>query len=329
MNTDRPATSSGTAVLGLTPLDPGVSARLRERGDAVVLPADSADLDAFLAARGDDVRALVCSGTVGAPAALLRRMPSLGAVVVFGAGVDAVDIQAADALGVQVSNTPDVLSEAVADTALYLHLETRRRFADARRLVADGEWARGTSPSLTDDAHGRRVGILGMGRIGEAVARRMAALGCEVHYCNRRPVEGSPHRYHADPMSLAGAVETLVVAVSGGPGTRGLVGAEVLERLGAEGVLINMARGSVVNEDALVRAVQEDRLGAVGLDVYEDEPHVPRALVESDRVVALPHVGSATTGTRRAMRDLVVENLERYLADGVLVTPVGMAGLAH
>lgn len=309
-------------VLQLGPLHPLLEEALSCEFSALRLPADPAEQDRFLARHADRVRVAVGSGRTGVGPELMRRLPRLEAVVHFGVGYDGTDAAGAAARGIVMSNTPDVLTDAVADTALALYLDVLRRFSAADRYVRAGRWEGEGDLPLSRHASGRRVGILGLGRIGRAVAVRLEALGCEIHYHNRRPAAGTDYAYHGSARELAGAVDALVVAVPGGPDSAGTVDAGVLDALGAEGFLVNVARGSVVDEPALVAALQEGRLGGAGLDVFADEPRVPAALRELDTVVLLPHVGSATVETRREMAELALRNLRSWLADGTLVTPV-------
>jgi len=239
-------------------------------------------------------------------------------------GYDTTDVGAAAARGVLVSNTPDVLTDCVADTAVGLMIDTLRQFSASDRYVRAGRWPVEGNYPLTRQVSNTRVGIIGLGRIGSAIALRLSAFGCQISYPNRRPVEGSPYRYVGSPVELARGVDVLIVAAAGGDGTRRLVSSEVIEALGADGYLINIARGSVVDEDALVDALGGGRLAGAGLDVFEDEPNVPGALLTMDNVVVLPHVASGTVETRAAMEELTLRNLDSFLKSGQLVTPVPM-----
>jgi lactate dehydrogenase-like 2-hydroxyacid dehydrogenase len=221
-----------------------------------------------------------------------------------------------------VSNTPDVLSDTVADTALGLILMTLRRFGAAERYVRAGRWARDGPFPYGRDVSGLQVGILGLGRIGSAIATRLLGFDCAIAYHNRHRIEGSPYRYAESPVELAESVDVLIVATTGDDKTRNLVDRNVLEALGPEGYLINIARGGVVDQDALVELVAGGGLAGAGLDVFVDEPNVPAKLLSLDNVVLLPHVGSATARTRRAMALLAIRNLDSYLNRGELVTPV-------
>jgi lactate dehydrogenase-like 2-hydroxyacid dehydrogenase len=310
------------AVLQVGPLKPSLSATLADRYGATVLPEEPSARAAFLAESAPVVRVAVTSGRTGVDAGLIAALPQLGAVVNFGVGYDTTDVEAAAARGVAVSNTPDVLSDCVADTAVGLMIDTLRRFSASDRYVRAGRWPADGNYPLTRQVSHTRVGIIGLGRIGQAIASRLTAFGCTISYHNRRQVAGSPYTYASSPVELAHGADVLVVAAAGGDGTRGLVDREVLDALGPQGYLINIARGSVVDQDALVDALVHGRLAGAGLDVFTDEPQVPEALMDLDTVVLLPHVGSATVQTRAAMEALTLRNLDAYLATGELVTPV-------
>jgi lactate dehydrogenase-like 2-hydroxyacid dehydrogenase len=283
------------------------------------LPDEPAE---FLAEHGAEIRAVVTSGRTGVDAALMAALPNLGAVVNFGVGYDTTDVDAAAARGVAVSNTPDVLTDCVADTAVGLMLDTLRQFSASDRYVRAGLWPVDGNYPLTRQVSNTRVGIIGLGRIGSAIAKRLSAFGCTISYHNRHQVDDSPYTYVGSPEELAANVDVLVVAAAGGAGTQKLVSSEVIEALGPRGYLINIARGSVVDEEALVSALVDGRLAAAGLDVFADEPNVPEALLSMDNVVVLPHVASGTVETRAAMEDLTLRNLKSFLESGQLVTPV-------
>ena len=270
------------------------------------------------------VEVAVVGGGAPAGAAEMDALPDLRAIVNFGVGYDNVDVAEAARRGVVVSNTPDVLTDAVADLAVFLVVDVLRGITAADRFVRSGAWARGETFPLTRDVRGAVVGVLGLGRIGTAAAERAEALGAEVHYHSRRPREVA-WTYHPTVVELAAASDVLVVLTPGGPGTEGLVDAAVLDALGPAGYLVNVARGSVVDEGALVAALEHRRIAGAGLDVFADEPHVPQSLLARDDVVLLPHVGSATTQTREAMGRVVLDNVEAFLERGELVTPVATA----
>lgn len=278
--------------------------------------------DAFLTTVGPHIRAVAAStlaGPIGE--ALFDRLPALEIVANFGVGYDNVDAVAAAERGIVVTNTPGVLDEEVADLTVGLLLATLRRIPQADRYVRDGRWPTGPFP-LSPTLRGRRVGILGLGAIGKAVARRLEAFGVAIAYHGRSQQPGVGYAYHDSPIALAAACDVLVTIVPGGPGTRHLVGAEVLTALGPEGVLINVARGSVVDEAALIAALQSGTILGAGLDVFENEPHVPEELCDMPNVVLLPHIGSASEQTRSEMGKLVVDNLTTWFATRRAISPV-------
>jgi hydroxypyruvate reductase len=272
----------------------------------------AADPDALLAAIGPTVRGIVTGGGTGVPADLWARLPALEIVAVNGVGLDAVDLDQAAARGVTVTTTPGVLTDDVADLAIGLWLSLSRRMMVSDRFVRQGRWAPGANPPLASRASGRRVGILGLGQIGRAIAARAAPFAAGIAYHSRRPIDDAPYAYAASPVDLAHDVEVLFVATAGGTNTQALVDAAVLEALGPTGLLINVARGSVVDEAALVAALEARTIAGAGLDVFEDEPHVPAALLDRDDVVLQPHRGSATAEARAAMADLVLANLAKH-----------------
>jgi lactate dehydrogenase-like 2-hydroxyacid dehydrogenase len=308
-------------VLQIGPLKPSLAVTLRTDYQAYVLP-NGDERGAFLAEHAAEITAVVVSGVTRVDPDLMAALPNLKVVVNFGVGYDNIDVDAAAARGIGVSNTPDVLDDCVADTAVGLLIDTMRRFSAADRYVRAGRWPVDGNYPLTQQVSGSRVGILGLGRIGGAIATRLTAFGCSISYHNRRQVPDSPYRYIDSPVELARQVEVLVVAAAGGAGTRHLVDREVLDALGSDGYLVNIARGTVVDQDALVEALTHGRLAGAGLDVFADEPNVPAALTKLDNVVLLPHVGSGTVETRAAMEALVLANLNRFLQSGQLVTPV-------
>lgn len=308
-------------VLQVGTLEPSLATGLAARYVPLRLP-DGPERHVFLAEHGPSITAAVVSGPPGVDGDLMRALPNLGAIVNYGAGYDGIDVDEARRLGIGVSNTPDVLNASVADTAVGLLLATMRGFCVADRYVRAGRWPVEGPLPLTRDASGARVGILGLGRIGSAIASRLVGFDCAIAYHNRHRVPDCAYRYAASPIELAESTDVLVVSVSGGKATDGLVSRRVLEALGPDGYLINIGRGSVVDQDALVELLVSGRLAGAGLDVYADEPHVPAPLRQLDNVVLLPHVGSATTRTRSAMTALALRNLAEYLADGTLTTPV-------
>lgn len=280
------------------------------------------DRGRLLAEVGPRIRGIATSSFVGADAALMDACPSLEIVSSFGVGYDTVDVAHAKKRGVIVTNTPDVLNDEVANTAVALLLAVARRIVAYDLYVRQGRWEREGDPPLTTGLAGKRIGMLGFGRIGQEIAKKLAVFHCEVVYHARSEKPEQPYRYYPDLVAMARECLALIVIVPGGSATRCIVGREVMDALGPEGILINVARGSCVDEAALVAALQEGRLGAAGLDVFEDEPHVPEALFAMDHVVLLPHQGSATGETRKAMGDLVVDNLAAHFAGKPPLTPV-------
>lgn len=309
-------------ILRVGPVNPTVTAALEEEYDALVVPTDPAERASFLAEHGSEITIAVCSGRIGVDTELMNALPALEAIISFGVGYDSTDVALAAERGIPVSNTPDVLNDCVADTALALYLDTLRLFSASDRFVRAGRWGAGEGFPLTTRATGRTVGIVGLGRIGTAIAHRLEAFGCTIHYHNRRERPESGYTYQPSVRDLAAAVDVLIIAASGGPESAGLIGAEELVALGNEGHLVNIARGTVVDEQALIAALSEGTIAGAGLDVYENEPQVPEALRELDNVVVLPHVGSGTRETRADMAALVLENLNQYLQDRTLVTPI-------
>lgn len=278
----------------------------------------ASDKPAFLREVGGRIRGLVQGGGTITPTSLLDALPALEIISVFGVGYDGVPVDYCRARGLKVTNTPDVLTDDVADVAVALILMTGRGFVRANRFVHAGEWTK-RSPELTTKLGGRLVGILGLGRIGKAIAQRVQAMGMDVAYTGRKP-QDVPYRYIPDLKALALASDFLVVACPGGGATRNLVDADVLDALGKKGVIVNIARGSIIDEPALVRALQQGTIRGAGLDVFADEPNIPAALLQMDNVVLLPHVGSATRETRQAMGDLCKANLDAWFAKKPLPT---------
>ena len=251
----------------------------------------------------------------------MRQFPRLELVANFGVGYDKIDAVWAGTHAITVTNTPGVLDEEVADTAMALVLATVRQLPAAERHLRAGRWPEGAFP-LSSSLRGRTMGILGLGRIGRAIARRAAGFGLTIIYHGRRPQPGAPYLYVPTLLGLAEAADILVIATPGGAATRALVGGPVFDALGPDGILINIARGSVVDEGALIAALRAGTIQAAGLDVFADEPRVPRELIEMDHVVLLPHVGSASHATRDAMGRLVVDNVLSWAAGKGPLTPV-------
>lgn len=268
-----------------------------------------------------DVAGVAVSGRL--PVDLMDALPRLEIIGNFGVGYDGVDVARAAARGIVVTNTPDVLTEEVADTAIGLLLNTLRRLPQAEQWLRQGRWVReGAFPLSPLSLRGRKVGLFGLGRIGLAIARRLEAFAVPVAYHTRTPREGLSYVYHSSLKDLAEAVDTMIVIVPGSPSTLKAVNADILAALGPQGVLINVGRGSTVDETALVAALQNGIIAGAGLDVFENEPHVPEALLSFPNVSLLPHVASASVATRNAMSDLVVDNLKAWFSTGEALTPV-------
>jgi lactate dehydrogenase-like 2-hydroxyacid dehydrogenase len=306
------------AVLNTGRLPPALVARLAATFDLTDLQAQP-DPAAHLAAQGARYVGLVTSAGVGVDAAVVAALPKLKVVSSFGVGLDRIDLATAQARGIAVGYTPDVLNDCVADAAFGLLLDASRGFSAADRFVRRGDWVRGNYP-LTRKVSGGRLGIVGMGRIGRAIAKRSIGFDMEVRYHTRRPVDDVPWAHEPALMELARWADFLVLITAGGSGTRHLVNTPVLDALGPEGFLVNVARGSVVDETALVAALRDRRIAGAGLDVFENEPNVPPELMTLDNVVLLPHVASATRETRQAMADRVFDNLQTFFTTGQLLS---------
>jgi hydroxypyruvate reductase len=318
--TVSPARSMLPTVVRIGGLTPALDAELHRRYGATVVHPIGED-PAALAATGSGVRIAVTSGRAGVSAAMMDAWPNLGAIVTYGVGYEKTDVAAARARGVQISYTPDVLTDCVADLAVGALIGVARRLAPADRFVRSGDWQRGPFP-LTTRVSGKRVGILGLGKIGTAIATRLAAFDMPISYHSRRIVESSEHRYVGSVLRLAEESDFFIVAASGGPDSHGIVSAEVLAALGPEGYLVNVSRGALIDEEALVSALTAGEIAGAALDVFADEPRVPHDLLALERVLLLPHVGSATRETRAEMARLVIANIEAFLADGRLATPI-------
>ena len=285
--------------------------------------AHAPDSEALLAEVGPRVRA---AAVTGAPdvltAGMMSRLPRLELVASFGVGYDNIDIKYAAGRGITVTNTPDVLTEEVADTALGLLLCTVRELPQAERFLRAGKWLQQQYPLTRATLRDRTVGIVGLGRIGKAIARRLDAFLVPVVYHTRHPQPDVPYRHYPNLVDMARDADTLILITPGGAATRNLVGAEVLDALGPAGIVINMARGTVVDDAALIRALKERRIYSAGLDVFVNEPEVPKEYLEMDHIVLLPHLGSSTVHTRTRMEQLVVDNVAAWAAGQPPLTPV-------
>ncbi|WP_353860573.1 2-hydroxyacid dehydrogenase [Azospirillum formosense] len=299
---------------------PDIEAAL-DAGYTVHRLAGAPDRDRLVAEVGPRVRAVVTGGGTGVSNAIMDACPNLGIVAINGVGTDAVDLKHAAGRGVRVTNTPDVLTDDVADLAMGLMIAGSRRMMVGDRFVRAGRWPNGGLP-LARKVTGKRLGILGLGRIGLAIAQRAAGFGMDIAYTNRKPRTDVPYRFVASPVDLARESDILIVAASAGPDARNMVNRAVIEALGPDGLLVNVARGAVVDEPELVAALKDGRLGGAALDVFANEPHAPEALFGLDNVVLQPHQASATVETRMAMGNLVLANLSAFFAGQPLPTAV-------
>jgi lactate dehydrogenase-like 2-hydroxyacid dehydrogenase len=310
-------------ILVLEPMMEGVGERLEAHFTCHWLPEEEEERrEAVLSEVAARVRG-IATFTAGVPASLMERLPALEIVSKIGVGYDNVDADWAAAHGVTVTNTPDVLTDEVADVTVGLLIATVRELPQAERYLRSGRWeAEGAFPLSPATLRGRSVGVVGMGRIGQAISRRLEGFDLPIVYHSRRPAEGVPYRHYPDLVEMARTVDTLIVIVPGGAGTLNLVDAEVLQALGPDGILINMARGSCVDERALIDALRDGKILSAGLDVFADEPHVPEELLAMEHVVLLPHIGSGSIATRAAMAQLMVDNLRSWAERGSALTPV-------
>lgn len=284
---------------------------------------EAEDEAAFLAEQGAEIDMLVTSGNavMGAPAALIAALPNLKAICSNGVGYDSIDTEAARSRGIVVTNTPEVLNDCVADLGMALLLDVARRISEADRFTRAGHWAQGRFP-LSSKIGGKVCGIVGLGNIGQAVARRAQAFDMQIHYYNPRSRPDVPYTRHESLVDLAQRADFLVLTLPGGAATRHIINADVLQALGPEGYLINIARGSVVDQQALVAALETGRIAGAGLDVFEQEPQVPDALRQRDNVVITPHIASSTRETMAAMADLVFDNMLAFARGEPVLTRV-------
>lgn len=279
------------------------------------------DLDDILSTIGNEIEYLFFAGHSGGDKALMDRLPALRAIANYGVGYDAIDVTEAVSRGIVVSHTPNVLDDEVANTAVMLMLMVARNFSADEAYLRAGRWESDGPAPLSRSVKGATVGILGLGRIGKATAEKLGVFGVDVVYHGRRQ-QDVPYRYYDNLTRMAQDVDILISIAPGGAATHHLINTEVLEAIGPNGILVNIGRGSVVDEKAMIKALQDGRLGGAGLDVFEHEPHVPPELIALQNVTLLPHVGSATVETRQAMGDLAVDNLIAFHKDGKALTPV-------
>jgi len=283
--------------------------------------AKAKDRDMLIAEIAPHVRAVATAGHFPVDGALMKRLPKLEIVANFGVGYDSVDAKWAGANGIVVTNTPDVLNDEVADTTVALLLQTVRQLPQAEKYLRAGKWLEKPFP-LSHTLRDRTIGIVGMGRIGKAIAKRLEAFGLPIVYHSRNKAADVSYKHYPDLIAMARDVDVLIVIVPGGPTTKNMINREVLKALGPNGILINVARGSVVDEPALIEALMSKTILSAGLDVFAAEPKVPQELIDMEHVVLLPHVGSASHYTRRAMGQLVVDNLASWAKGSGPLTPV-------
>ncbi|WP_406819662.1 2-hydroxyacid dehydrogenase [Pseudomonas sp. KnCO4] len=284
--------------------------------------AEIKDLAAWGAAEGGKIEAVITNGMLGTEVEVLEHLPNLKVVCSMGVGYDAIDTAYLSDRGIPVSNTPDVLNDAVAEAAMALMLCLTRRISQAERFIRQGAWSSQKFPA-GHQLTGKTCGMVGLGKIGKTIAKRAEAFGMNVAYYRRgEPYANIDYTHYDSIVELATAADYLIVIVPGGPHTQHLINADVLASLGRNGYLINVSRGTVVDEKALVASLQSGEIAGAALDVFENEPHVPLELTAMENVVLTPHLGSSTHETRQAMADLVLANLRQFLTDGTLITPI-------
>lgn len=291
-----------------------------ESGYTVHRLYEAANPDTLIAKIADNTTAVVTDGGRGVEASILERLPKVKIVTVFGVGVDAVDLDYCKKNGIAVTNTPDVLSGDVADLAVALMLAVSRKIVESDNYVRAGQWVTHGSMPLTTRMFGRTAGIIGMGSIGVEIAKRLEGFDMDVVYCNRNKRSDVSSRYYDSAVNMARDVDYLIVAASASDSTYKMVNADVLSALGSDGYLINISRGTLVDQDALIQALDNNTIKGAGLDVFVDEPNVPQALINMKNVVLQPHQASATLDTRKAMGKLVTDNLSRFFSGRPLVT---------
>lgn len=282
---------------------------------------EASDRDALIADKASLIQAIATRGELGASAELMQKLPNLKIVSCYGVGTDAIDLVYARANDIQVTNTPDVLNDDVADLGIGLLLATARRIPFGETLVREGNWGKVAMPLVTR-VSGKKLGIVGMGRIGQAIARRATGFDLEIGYFARSEKTELDYRYFGELLELARWAEFLIVIVPGGEGTKNLIDAAVLEALGPDGILVNVSRGSTVDETALLAALEAKQIRGAGLDVFWNEPLIDRRFAVLENVVLQPHHGSGTVETRKAMGQLVRNNLAAHFAGKPLLTPV-------
>lgn len=306
-------------VLQLCPLSPKLDAALAAEYQIHCL-WEQEDAQRYLADQGQRIIGIATAAPVGVPAAVMAALPELRVISCRGVGLDKIDLEAAKQREIQVAGTFGMLSDCVADMAFALLLDCARQLSAADRFVRAGKWQQARYP-LTTRLSGKRLGIVGLGQIGRMVAKRASGFDMQVAYTNRRRADGVAYRFEPELVELARWSDFLVIAAAGGADTHHLIDARVLEALGPSGYLVNVSRGSVVDEAALLEALLEGRIAGAGLDVFAHEPNIPQAFLSLDNVVLAPHMGSGTVETREAMEDLVLENLRAFFSEGQVRTP--------
>jgi hydroxypyruvate reductase len=308
-------------VLQIEPMMPEIQSRLEKRYTMHKL-FEAGDHHALLEQVAPNIRAIVTGGGAGASKAIISALPNVEIIAINGVGTDAVDLELARTRGIRVTNTPEVLTEDVADLGMALVLAVLRQICVGDRFVRERRWTRKEELPLAHKASGTKLGIVGMGRIGRAIARRAEGFEMTLAYTDLRAFGDLPYRYVSDLVQLARESDVLIVAASGGPKSYGIINTAVLDALGRTGVLVNVARGTIVDESALVAALTEGRIAGAGLDVFVHEPKVPEELLNRDNVVLQPHRASATVETRLAMGELVIGNLAAHFDGRELLTAV-------
>ena len=311
MKNSKPS-SFKQAVLIIAPVMDYLTEKL-EQNFTVHKLFDVTDTAEFFAQQGENIKGIVTRGDIGVTNEVLALLPEAQIISIFGVGTDAVDLDYTRERNIIVTTTPGVLTDDVADTALGLIIATSRRLCQADKFLRAGQWPHSSLP-LASKVTGKRLGVFGMGRIGQAIARRAAGFDMQIAYTDTAKIESLPYQHVPDLISLARQSDILVIAISGGKDSVGLVDKTIFAAMPNHALLINIARGSMVNQDDLIRALQQKEIGGAGLDVFADEPNVPQALIEMDNVVLLPHIASATIETRIQMSDIVFANIQTHFA---------------
>jgi hydroxypyruvate reductase len=307
-------------ILMIAPMMPSVMHAL-EQAYTVHRYWEVEDQTAFLANTAQASRAITTNGSVGASSQIIAALPKLECIACYGVGVDAIDLVSAKARGIAVTTTPDVLTVDVADMAVGLMIASSRHLLRGDHYVRQQEWAKKGEMPLTKRVSGKRAGIVGLGRVGKALAKRLTAFEMQLAYTDVAAQADQPYEFIESVQDLATWSDFLIVTAAGGANSRKMINQNILEALGQKGTLINVSRGSIVDEEALITALETGKLGAAGLDVFLNEPHVPEALLKFDNVVLMPHHSSGTAEARGAMGDLVIANLAAHFAGQALPTP--------